>query len=419
MKKLLKISLLLAYAFSEPPRASCFVLPVTFVGGNGIPLISARHTRSLRCFAAPSRGPLHALRYSKSDNADKEESGGSPESVDMTTLKFADGLKEHLSGIWGPTGGEDFSIYSQNVQFRDPLASYTGIDTYKKALRLLKDSKISNAVQFETHDVCIAAKGLVRARWTLSAACPLLPWTPRVLFTGVSIYTLDAVGKVVKHIDQWDSCTDDELPLIGGLRDIIFGGAGLWRAQPKKEYFMPPSKTLYRGKNYELRQLEDYRTVEMDYVTMPRSNKQAAMRTLNTYWAGSNAQGCALPPSQPTLVVVTEPTLQSPKAIVCFLPNDLGQGLQGNKAPPPAPTEDGRSLRFGRKNGRTFVVKRINNQLDPLDGWVSTEAVFSVRQELLRVLQQDGVQVPQGFSIARYAQVYGEVRESVTLECHI
>jgi hypothetical protein len=67
---------------------------------------------------------------------------------------------------------------------------------------------------------------LLRLCRTLSAECPLLPWTPRVVFTGVSVYTLDSAGQVVKHVDLWDSCGEDELPLLGGLRDILFGGAG-------------------------------------------------------------------------------------------------------------------------------------------------------------------------------------------------
>ena len=36
---------------------------------------------------------------------------------------------------------------------------------------------------------------------------------------------------------------------------------------------------------------------------------------------------------------------------------------------------------------------------------MSTEAVFGVRQQLRRDLQQDGVKCAEGFAIARYAQV--------------
>lgn len=109
--------------------------------------------------------PRHGLRVRCYSDAGGSGGGSGPDSTDPATLSFADGLREHLAGIWGPSGGEDFSLYSPNVEFKDPLASYTGIETYKQALQLLKNSRISNGVQFQTHDVSIVGKGHVRARW--------------------------------------------------------------------------------------------------------------------------------------------------------------------------------------------------------------------------------------------------------------
>ena len=40
-------------------------------------------------------------------------------------------------------------------------------------------------------------------------------------------YMYVCAGKVIKHVDEWDSCSNDEPLLLGGLRDIIFGGAGI------------------------------------------------------------------------------------------------------------------------------------------------------------------------------------------------
>jgi hypothetical protein len=116
----------------------------------------------LRAGRASSRRGLRVRCYSDAGGSD---GGSGPESTDPVTLSFADGLREHLAGIWGPSGGEDFSLYSPNVEFKDPLASYTGIETYKQALQLLKNSRISNSVQFQTHDVSVVGKGHVRARW--------------------------------------------------------------------------------------------------------------------------------------------------------------------------------------------------------------------------------------------------------------
>lgn len=152
--------------------ASAFVArPLALLQGSGC---TARGPGALGvqqpCRAVLTRRParrrplLHVLAYSKGGGPDGD-SGGSPDAADPATVNFADGLREHLAGIWGPTGGEDFSLYSPDVEFKDPLASYRGIDTYKQALLLLKDSKISSGVQFQTHDVSIAGKGNVRARW--------------------------------------------------------------------------------------------------------------------------------------------------------------------------------------------------------------------------------------------------------------
>jgi len=41
--------------------------------------------------------------------------------VDQMTVKFAQGLKEHLTELWGPPGNEDFSLYADDLEFKDPL----------------------------------------------------------------------------------------------------------------------------------------------------------------------------------------------------------------------------------------------------------------------------------------------------------
>ena len=129
--------------------------------------VSARREAALEPVAGlrPCRRQrLHVLAYSVGSSPEGAK-GGNPDPADPATVNFADGLREHLAGIWGPTGGEDFSLYSPDVEFKDPLASFRGIERYRQMLRMLKDSKISSGVQFQTHDVSIAGKGNVRARW--------------------------------------------------------------------------------------------------------------------------------------------------------------------------------------------------------------------------------------------------------------
>ena len=126
-----------------------------------LPRCACRFRPASAANRAVQRRTLHVSCYSEAGSGDSVD-------PDPATIKFADGLEEHLAGMWGPTGGEDFSLYSPDVQFKDPLANYRGIEKYKIALRFLKDSTLSNAVRFQTHDVAIAGKGVVRARWCYS-----------------------------------------------------------------------------------------------------------------------------------------------------------------------------------------------------------------------------------------------------------
>ena len=144
-------------ALSGVPGSHTFSVSARLPGAVGVKLRLAC-TRPLRPALPPGRAADVSRRgkyvqcYS---SAGESDSGSGDDSADSATLSFADGLREHLAGIWGPSGGEDFSVYSPNVAFKDPLASYTGIETYKQALQLLKASKISNGVQFQTHDVSV------------------------------------------------------------------------------------------------------------------------------------------------------------------------------------------------------------------------------------------------------------------------
>eukprot|EP00960_Hanusia_phi_P064333 765766-Hanusia_phi.AAC.2 len=121
------------------------------------------------------------------------------------TFTFASHLKEHLDSLWKAGGTEDWSLYAPNIQFSDPIQSLGGLEQYKKSLRLLKDSPFSSNVLFETHDVSVSGKGMVRSRWTLSSDVKILPWQPRIVFTGISEYQLNEEGKVCKHVDYVSS----------------------------------------------------------------------------------------------------------------------------------------------------------------------------------------------------------------------
>ena len=161
-------------ALSCVPGSHTFSVPARIPSAVGVKLRLACTRPALPPGRAAdaSRRCKYVRCYSSAGGSD---SSSHDESVDSATLSFADGLREHLTGIWGPSGGEDFSVYSRDVAFKDPLASYTGIETYKQALQLLKASKISSGVQFQTHDVSVGKQdgsGLV----FLYACVCVWPW---------------------------------------------------------------------------------------------------------------------------------------------------------------------------------------------------------------------------------------------------
>jgi len=318
------------------------------------------------------------------------------------TIKFAAGLKEHLTELWGPPGTEDFSLYADDLEFKDPLVAVKGLNLFKLNFKILKDSPLSYEPEFITHDTAAVGPRMARARWTVTSTVRLLPWKPRVSFTGVSIYKLNEQGKVVYHEDVWDSVQPGEF--LGGLRDTLFRGSGLWREQAAPDVFLPPVTLLYRGVDFELRRVDAFRCAEVQF---DKRSQKDAVAALNGYWTGGNLGRTVLPPSQPTLIICPQMPGSAPQCMSAFLPGVWGSGERA--APPPiapAAGEGGPSVTLGSRSGRVYAVQTIKTQ-SLMDGWVSTEEVYKVRAKLLDALLLAGISPTEGFTIARYGEVYG------------
>ena len=59
---------------------------------------------------ASARHGKVVLRYSEAPGSGGDKAEDPDAAADAATVAFADSLKEHLDGIWGPTGAEDFSL---------------------------------------------------------------------------------------------------------------------------------------------------------------------------------------------------------------------------------------------------------------------------------------------------------------------
>jgi hypothetical protein len=98
---------------------------------------------------------------------------------------------------------QTYSIYSEDVYFKDPVYNFRGIKQYQKMIGFI--TFWFKNLKLELHDIT-RTDNLVKARWTMSWDAPL-PWKPRISVTGWSDLTLDLAGElIISHIDYWE-CT--------------------------------------------------------------------------------------------------------------------------------------------------------------------------------------------------------------------
>lgn len=94
---------------------------------------------------------------------------------------------------------QTYSIYAQDVYFKDPVYEYQGCDRYKTMIAFIKrwflDPRLDLHSMERTGDD-------IRTEWTLSWTTPL-PWKPRIQIEGWSELTLNQDGLIASHIDYW------------------------------------------------------------------------------------------------------------------------------------------------------------------------------------------------------------------------
>lgn len=94
---------------------------------------------------------------------------------------------------------QTFSLYTDDVYFKDPLNEFRGCDRYQRMIRFIEtwfqDPKLDlHAIQ-RTGDQ-------IRTDWTLHWTTPL-PWKPRIHISGWSELHLNQQDQIVSHIDYW------------------------------------------------------------------------------------------------------------------------------------------------------------------------------------------------------------------------
>ncbi|PSB19778.1 hypothetical protein C7B76_06870 [filamentous cyanobacterium CCP2] len=94
---------------------------------------------------------------------------------------------------------QTYSIYADDVYFKDPMNEFQGRDRYQQMLKFI--NTWFRHPQLDLHQIQRNGNN-IRTDWTLTWNTPL-PWNPRIRIPGWSELKLNDRGLIVSHIDYW------------------------------------------------------------------------------------------------------------------------------------------------------------------------------------------------------------------------
>lgn len=94
---------------------------------------------------------------------------------------------------------QTYSVYAEDVYFKDPLNEFRGCDRYRQMIGFIKTWFL--APRLDLHSIQ-RTDNKIRTDWTLNWVTPL-PWKPRISIDGWSELELNNQGLIVSHIDYW------------------------------------------------------------------------------------------------------------------------------------------------------------------------------------------------------------------------
>ena len=102
---------------------------------------------------------------------------------------------------------QTFSIYAEDVFFKDPLNQFRGLKRYQQTIAFIERWFLNPTL--DLHSIQ-QTDNQIETRWTLSWNAPL-PWQPRLSIDGWSELTLNDEGLIASHIDYWNCSRLDVL----------------------------------------------------------------------------------------------------------------------------------------------------------------------------------------------------------------
>ncbi|KAG2428941.1 hypothetical protein HXX76_011185 [Chlamydomonas incerta] len=204
-------------------------------------------------------------------------------------------LREDLSHLFDDQG-IDPTAYEDVVDFRDPITRYTSLGGYLFNIAFLRRAFDP---RFILHDIRVddQIEDAITTRWTMSmrfTPAGSLPtkkyWNPTITFTGTSTYVFNpATGKIFRHIDIWDSISNQEFFSVEGFADF-FKQLLSFYSTPTLE--TPEYTVLRRAQDYEVRRYQPYVVARTDMEAAGQLNREvlrSGQVSVNPAGAGNKA----------------------------------------------------------------------------------------------------------------------------------
>ena len=96
---------------------------------------------------------------------------------------------------------QTYSLYAEDVHFKDPLNEFDGVDRYRKMIGFI--GWFFSDVQMDLHDIQQVEPTLITLQWTLKMTAPL-PWSPRLSIPGHTELSVSSAGLIESHVDYWE-----------------------------------------------------------------------------------------------------------------------------------------------------------------------------------------------------------------------
>lgn len=95
---------------------------------------------------------------------------------------------------------QTYSIYAENVYFKDPLNEFRGVKRYQEMIAMM--TRWLTQMNLELLEISRQDQ-VIYTKWRLSWTTAL-PWQPRITIPGRSELTLNEDDQIISHIDYWD-----------------------------------------------------------------------------------------------------------------------------------------------------------------------------------------------------------------------